>query len=42
MMQYVAPCTQDDPLSEARGLLFGSILSAILWAMIISAVSHLG
>jgi hypothetical protein len=42
MTDYAASCTQQDPLSAARGMFIGSILSMILWAMILTTTARLG
>jgi hypothetical protein len=42
MMNYSAAYAQDDALSAARGIFIGSILSLLLWAMILTATAQLG
>jgi hypothetical protein len=42
MTHYAAACTHEDPLSTARGIFFGSILSVVLWAIILTATGQLG
>jgi hypothetical protein len=42
MTHYAATCTHEDPLSAARGVFVGSILSLMLWAVILTATGQLG
>jgi hypothetical protein len=42
MTDYAASLTHEDPLSAARGMFFGSILSLMLWAMILTTTARLG
>jgi hypothetical protein len=42
MMDYAANCTHEDPLSAARGMFVGSIISLMLWALILTTTARLG
>ncbi len=42
MTHYAATCTHEDPLSAAKGMLIGSILSVVMWMMILTATGQLG
>ena len=42
MTHYAATCTHEDPLSAARGILIGSLLSFMIWGMILTATGQLG
>jgi hypothetical protein len=42
MAHYAVTCAHEDPLAAARGMFVGSILSLVLWAMILTATGQLG
>jgi hypothetical protein len=42
MTHYAATFTHEDPLSAARGLFVGGILSVLMWVMILAATGQIG
>ena len=41
MIDHAGTYAYDDPLSAARGIMFGSILSLMFWGLILAAAGQL-